>query len=62
MCQNIIDYHKKLRRDGRQNYVGLQIPVQSKLNDSIWARYLGSLMILGLAVAYADQIWVSHRF
>ena len=40
ICQNIIDLHVKLRQDGRRNYVGLQISVQSKLNAEKWAAYL----------------------
>ena len=32
ICQNIIDLHTDLRKDGRHNYVGLQVLVQSKLN------------------------------
>ena len=29
---DIIELHKKLRTDGRPNYLGLQIPIMSKLN------------------------------
>ena len=32
ICQNIMDLHKELRKDGRYNFVGLQVPVKSKLN------------------------------
>ena len=37
---NIIELHKKLRSDTRPNYMGLQIPVASKLNHKKWAVYL----------------------
>ena len=40
ICQNIMDLHIKLRKDGRHNYVGLQVPVKSKLNAEKWASYL----------------------
>ena len=39
-CQNIMELHQRLRNDGRHNYVGLQIPVLSKLNPEIWEKYL----------------------
>ena len=29
-----------MRQDGRHNYVGLQVPVVSKLNHEKWAQYL----------------------
>ena len=37
---NIMDLHRELRKDERHNYVGLQVPVQSKLNAEKWASYL----------------------
>ena len=40
ICQKITELHQKLRKDGRHNYVGLQIPVPSKLNAEKWASYL----------------------
>ena len=40
ICQNIMELHQKLRNDGRPNYVGLQIPVSSKLNPEKWEKYL----------------------
>ena len=40
ICQNIMELHEKLRKDGRHNYVGLQISVKSKLVAEKWARYL----------------------
>ena len=40
ICQNIMDLHTRLRKDGRHNYVGLQVPVKSKLNAEKWASYL----------------------
>ena len=40
ICQNIMELHQRLRNDGRHNYVGLQIPVSSKLNPGKWANYL----------------------
>ena len=39
-CTDIIELHKKLRTDGRPNYLGLQIPIMSKLNYGKWAAYL----------------------
>ena len=39
-CTDIIELHKKLRADGRPNYMGLQIPVVSNLNQMKWAAYL----------------------
>ena len=35
-----IDMHKKLRKDGRPNFSGLQIPIKSKLNADKFAHYL----------------------
>ena len=40
VCTDIIELHKKLRADGRPNYLGLQIPVMSKLKYDKWAAYL----------------------
>ena len=40
ICHNIMDLHSKLRKDGRHNYIGLQVPVKSKLNAEKWASYL----------------------
>ena len=40
ICQNIMDLHSRLRKDSRHNYVGLQVPVKSKLNADTWASYL----------------------
>ena len=40
VCTDIIELHKKLRTDGRPNYLGLQIPIASKLNYGKWAAYL----------------------
>ena len=40
ICHNIIELHQKLRNDGRHNYLGLQIPVPSKLNAEKWTDYL----------------------
>ena len=40
VCTDIIQLHKKLRADGRPNYMGLQIPLASKLNYDKWAAYL----------------------
>ena len=40
ICQNIMDLHNRLRIDGRHNYVGLQVPIKSKLNTDAWASYL----------------------
>ena len=37
---DIIELHKKLRADGRPNYMGLQIPLASNLNYVKWAAYL----------------------
>ena len=37
---SIIEAHKKLAQDGRPNYLGLQIPVKSSLNDEKFAAYL----------------------
>ena len=39
-CTDIIKLHKELRLDNRPTYMGLQIPVFSKLNHDKWARYL----------------------
>ena len=39
-CQNIMDLHRKLRKDVRHNYVGLQVSVKSKLITKKWASYL----------------------
>ena len=39
-CSDIIELHKKLRSDTKPNYMGLQIPVASKLNHDKWAVYL----------------------
>ena len=40
VCTDIIELHKKLRTDGRPNYLGLQTPIISKLNYGKWAAYL----------------------
>ena len=40
ICQNTMDLHSKLRKNGWRNYVGLQVPVKSKLNAEKWASYL----------------------
>ena len=37
---SIIEAHKKLIKDGRPNYLGLQIPVKSALNHEKFATYL----------------------
>ena len=42
ICTDIIELHKKLRSDGRSNYLGLQIPLKSKLNYDTWAAYLNT--------------------
>ena len=39
-CTDILQLHTKLRKDGRHNYRGLQVPVQSKLNPEAWKKYL----------------------
>ena len=35
-----IDMHKRLRKDGRPNFSGLQIAIKSKLNADKFAHYL----------------------
>ena len=35
-----MDIHNELRTNGRHNYLGLQVPVQSKVNAEKWASYL----------------------
>ena len=39
-CNDILQLHRMLRKDGRHNYKGLQIPVPSKLNPEAWHKYL----------------------
>ena len=39
-CTDILQLHKKLRKDGRHNFRGLQVPVPSKLNYEVWAQHL----------------------
>ena len=40
VCNNILQLHNELRKDGRYNYRGLQIPIHSKLNFQKWGDYL----------------------
>ena len=40
VCTDIIELHRQLKADGRPNFLGLQIPVMSKLNYNNWAAYL----------------------
>ena len=35
-----MDLHNDLKEDGRHNYLGLQVPVQPKLNAEKWPSYL----------------------
>ena len=35
-----VEIHKKLRKDGRKNFEGLQLPIKSKLNYDKFAHYL----------------------
>ena len=37
---NILEAHKRVKQDGRHNFEGLQIPVQSKLNHEKFFQYL----------------------
>ena len=40
VCKDILELHRKLREDGRHNYIGLQVPLTSKLKYEKWAQYL----------------------
>ena len=39
-CTDILQLHRMLRKDGRHNYKGLQVPVPSKINYDVWSKYL----------------------
>ena len=39
VCSKILQLHNELRKDGRYNYRGLQIPIPSKLNLPKWGDY-----------------------
>ena len=40
-CTDMLQLHKMLRKDSRHNFRSLQVKVPSKLNDEVWAQYLG---------------------
>ena len=40
VCRDILEFHKKLRKDGRHNYIGLQVPLMLNLKYDKWAQYL----------------------
>ena len=69
-CNDILQLHRMLRKDGRHNYMGLQIPVLSKLNPEVWAKYLHQYwdLQLPLLIKYGfpldfnrDSVTTSHN-
>ena len=69
-CTDILQLHRMLRKDGRHNYKGLQVPVPSKLNYEVWSRYLQQYWDwqLPLLIKYGfpldfnrDSVMTSHK-
>ena len=59
-CNDILQLHKMLRKDGRHNDEGLQIPVPTKLNYKVWAGYFESTGTGScLCLLNSDSHWTS---
>ena len=54
VCTDILELHKRLRQDGRHNYVSLQVPVMSKLNYEKRLNGTGS----GLSSSNMVFLWI----